>query len=220
MRPSMNHSRASVPAPLESCRACPRLARHLDEVRESHPDYHCGPVASWGRSTARLLVVGLAPGRHVANRTGRPFTGDASGTFLFAALSRGGFVTSPDPHRARLRDIRITNAVRCLPPGNRPVADEITRCSGYLADELAELWQPRMRHPRGVLALGRLAHGAIGIALGLRLPEFAHGQAITLEAGLTLFDTYHPSRQNTNTGRLTAPMLDAVLERVRAHLYS
>jgi uracil-DNA glycosylase len=220
MRRSTTRFRQLASAPLETCRACPRLARHLDELRERYPDYHCRPVAAWGRPSARLLVVGLAPGLHGANRTGRPFTGDASGTFLFAALARAGFVTSPDPQRARLLDVRITNAVRCLPPANRPVAAEIRRCSGYLAAELALLWQPRMRRPRGVLALGRLAHEAIGLALGTRLPEFAHGQAVALAAGLVLFDSYHPSRQNTNTGRLTASMLDAVLERTKVHLYS
>jgi uracil-DNA glycosylase len=206
--------------PLETCRACPRLARHLDGLRARHPDYHFRPVAAWGRTTARLLLVGLAPGLHGANRTGQPFTGDASGTFLFAALARAGFVTSPDPSRARLLDLRITNAVRCLPPGNRPLPDEIRRCSGYLAAEIADLWQPRMRKPRCVVALGRLAHDAIGLALGTRLPPFVHGQSVCIGGGLLLVDSYHPSRQNTNTGRLTEPMLDAVMERARAHLYS
>lgn len=185
-----------------------------------HPRYYCRPVPAWGRSAARLLVVGLAPGMHGANRTGRPFCGDASGTFLFASLARAGFVTSEDPMRARLRDLRITNAVRCLPPGNRPVMAEVRRCSDFLAAELAELWQPSMRKPRCVLALGHLAHDAVALALGARLPPFRHGQEATLEPGLMLLDSYHPSRQNTNTGRLTAAMLDAVLERAKGHLYS
>jgi uracil-DNA glycosylase len=205
---------------LESCRACPRLAEYLDALSGTHPDYHCRPVGSWGRASARLLLVGLAPGLHGANRTGRPFTGDSSGTFLFAALARAGFVSSPDPQQARLRDLRITNAVRCVPPGNRPVAAEIHQCSDFLAAELAELWRPQMRRPRAVVALGRIAHEAVGLALAARLPDFAHGQTVPLGANLMLFDTYHPSRQNTNTGRLTEPMLDAVLERAKAHLYS
>ncbi|MFU8817561.1 MAG: uracil-DNA glycosylase family protein [Pseudomonadales bacterium] len=206
--------------PLEGCRACPRLARHLDGLRRIHPDYHCRPVPAWGRPTARLLVVGLAPGLHGANRTGRPFSGDASGVFLFAALARAGFVTSAEPMQARLRDLRITNAVRCLPPGNRPAMDEVRRCSGFLAAELAELWRPGMRRPRCVLALGHLAHAGLSMALGRRLPPFQHGQALPLEPGLLLLDSYHPSRQNTNTGRLTAAMLDAVMERAKGHLYS
>jgi uracil-DNA glycosylase len=205
---------------LERCRACPRLARYLDELRLVHPGYHCRPVASWGRASARLLLVGLAPGLHGANRSGRPFTGDSSGTFLFGALARAGFVTSPDPRQARLRDLRITNAVRCVPPGNRPMAAEVHQCSKFLSAELAELWRPRMRRPRAVVALGRIAHEAVGLALAARLPAFVHGQTVRLEAGLMLFDTYHPSRQNTNTGRLTEPMLDAVLERAKAHLSS
>ncbi len=205
---------------LASCRACPRLAAHLDQVREQHPDYHCGPVPAWGRRDARLLIVGLAPGRHGANRTGRPFTGDASGAFLFRTLARAGFATSADPARARLRDARITNAVRCLPPGNRPTAGELDRCRGYLARELAELWRPGLRRPRGVLALGRVAHRAVGAALGRPVPDFRHGAVTWLAPGLLLADTYHPSRQNTNTGRLTEAMLDGVVEEVRAHLYS
>ena len=107
---------------LSACRACPRLAAHLATVREAHPDYHCQPVGAWGSPRARLLIVGLAPGLHGANRCGQPFTGDASGAFLFAALSRSGFASDPDPARARLRNVRITNAVKCLPPGNRPLA--------------------------------------------------------------------------------------------------
>jgi uracil-DNA glycosylase len=206
--------------PLETCTACPRLARHLDELRARYPSYHCRPVAAWGRPTARLLLVGLAPGLHGANRTGQPFTGDASGTFLFAALAGAGFVTCADPSRARLLDLRITNAVHCLPPGNRPLPDEIRRCSRYLAAEIADLWQPRVRRPRCIVALGRLAHDAIGLALGIRLPAFVHGQGVCIDHRLLLIDSYHPSRQNTNTGRLTGPMLDAVMERARAHLYS
>lgn len=207
-------------ARMAECRACPRLAGHLAALRDQYPDYHCKPVAPWGRPDARLLIVGLAPGMHGANRTGRPFTGDASGIFLFGALARAGFASSPVPAAAGLRNTRITNAVRCLPPGNRPVAGEVQRCSVYLRHELEELWRPRVRRPRCVLALGRIAHDAVGLALERRLPAFAHGQAAALAPGLLFLDTYHPSRQNTNTGRLTAAMLDAVLARARSHLYS
>ena len=203
---------------MTECRACPRLARHLDEIRQQHPDYYCRPVVPWGRRSARLLIVGLAPGRLGANRTGRPFTGDASGTFLFEALKQAGFATSADPFTASLVNARITNAVRCLPPGNLPKSEEVRRCSGYLAHELCELWRPRSRQPRCILALGRIAHDAVGVALAQRLPAFVHGGTVQPAPGLLLLDTYHPSRQNTNTGRLTAAMLGAVLARAASHL--
>ena len=209
------------PLPYErmiECRACPRLARHLEEVAEQHPDYYCRPVRPRGPRAARLLIVGLAPGMHGANRTGRPFTGDASGYFLFEALTRAGFATAGDPFTASLVRTRITNAVRCLPPGNRPNADEVRRCSGYLAHELHELWRPGSRRPRCIIALGKIAHDAVGIALEQRLPAFAHGAKVALGHGLLLIDTYHPSRQNTNTGRLTAVMLDSVLAEASDHL--
>ncbi len=203
---------------MKECRACPRLAKHLDAVRQVHPDYYALPVGPRGRTDARLLIVGLAPGLHGANRTGRPFTGDASGYFLFEALARAGFASGADPFTATLRDARITNAVRCLPPGNRPTAAEVRRCSAYLACELEELWRPAVRKPRCILTLGRIAHQAAGIALDRRLPAFQHGAEVEVAAGLWLLDTYHPSRQNTNTRRLTAEMLEGVLRRVRDRL--
>jgi uracil-DNA glycosylase len=205
---------------LQSCRACPRLAGYLMRLRDRYPGYRCLPVPAWGSPRARLLLVGLAPGLHGANRTGRPFTGDASGDFLFAALHRAGFASAPDAAAARLEDVRITNAVRCAPPGNRPTMLELRTCSGYLSVELGALWRPRVRRPRCVIALGNLAHQAVGLALGTRLPTFAHGRAVVLARGLLLLDSYHPSRQNTNTRRLTPAMLDDVLERARGHLYS
>lgn len=205
---------------MTECRACPRLARHLDHVRQQHPGYYCGPVKPWGRKDARLLIVGLAPGMHGANRTGRPFTGDASGYFLFEALARAGFASSPDPFQARLINTRITNAVRCLPPGNRPTTAEVHRCAGYLSHELLELWRPRMLRERCVLALGRIAHSSIGIAMNRTISRFKHGNVERLGQSLLLLDTYHPSRQNTNTGRLTKMMLDAVLERASSYLRS
>jgi len=203
---------------MADCTACPRLVAYRHEVKAHYPDYHCKPVPPWGSSRARLLVVGLAPGLHGANRTGRPFTGDASGDFLFAALHRAGFATTPTAERARLNDVRITNAVRCLPPDNRPTAAELRTCSTYLAGELAQLWRAGMRRPRCVLALGRLAHEAVAQAGDWPLPAFHHGQQVSLAPGLLLLDSYHPSRQNTNTGRLTPDMLDAVLMQARLHL--
>ena len=195
---------------LAACRACPRLADHLAAIRRDHPAYHAAPVAPWGAKSARLLIVGLAPGMHGANRTGRPFTGDASGAFLFESLYRAGFATTADANTARLVNARITNAVRCLPPANRPTASEIANCLGYLNHELRELWRPGVRRRRCVLALGRIAHDAVIRAAGRPPAGFAHGAEREIAPGLTLLDTYHPSRQNTNTGRLTRDMLDRV----------
>ncbi|MFP6815221.1 MAG: uracil-DNA glycosylase [Pseudomonadales bacterium] len=196
---------------LAGCRDCPRLSAHLATVREAHPDYHCQPVAAWGSPRARLLIVGLAPGLHGANRSGQPFTGDASGTFLFAALSRFGLASDPDPSRARLHNVRITNAVKCLPPGNRPLPSEIRQCGQFLRIEIDQLWSERARKPRCVLCLGHLAHDALGHVLGQKLPAFRHGQILQLKHNFWFADTYHPSRQNTNTRRLTAEMFDAVI---------
>ncbi|MEQ8861426.1 MAG: uracil-DNA glycosylase [Pseudomonadales bacterium] len=200
------------------CRACRRLARHLAAVRRDHPDYYCRPVPPLGGTGARALIVGLAPGMHGANRTGRPFSGDASGVFLFRSLARAGFSDSVDPAAAKLCDARITNAVRCLPPGNRPNASELQRCSGYLRVEIDQLWSPRARKPRCIVALGRLAHESVGRALGMRLAPFRHGGEQSLAPGLGLFDSFHPSRQNTNTRRLTEPMLDEVMAAARSFL--
>ena len=195
------------------CRVCPRLVDHLASIRREYPTYHAAPVTPWGSTSARLLVVGLAPGMHGANRTGRPFTGDASGAFLFESLFRAGFASTPDANTARLMNARITNAVRCLPPANRPTAAEVGNCLGYLNHELRQLWRPGLRKPRCVLALGRIAHEAVARAAGCRPAPFAHGSERVLAPGLVLLDTYHPSRQNTNTGRLTRVMLDRVARR-------
>lgn len=211
---------------LRGCEACPRLVALRREVRSQHPEYHAAPVAPWGAASSRLLIVGLAPGMHGANRTGRPFTGDASGRFLFAALYRAGFATAPDAAAAQLVNTRITNAVKCLPPGNRPIAAEMDNCRPYLADELAALCGRRPGKPRVVLCLGRLAHAAAARALPDALPrisrqaipEFTHGACTEIASNVHLADTYHPSRQNTQTGRLTVEMLDAVLARVRGIL--
>ena len=176
----------------ESCRRCPRLARHLDRVRTDHPGYHARPVAPFGRARARLLVVGLAPGLHGANRTGRPFTGDYAGILLYDTLYRFGFATRPEAVAARdglrLLDCRITNAVKCLPPANQPLPEEVRRCNVYLAEEIVAL-------PEGaaVLALGAIAHDAVLMALGVRRAAhpFRHGVRHALPRGLALFDSYH-----------------------------
>jgi len=209
--------------PPADCRRCPRLVALRAQVREQHPDYHAAPVAAWGRRSARLLIVGLAPGMHGANRSGRPFTGDASGDFLFAGLYRAGLVDHGQADRARLRDIRITNAVKCLPPGNRPSGAELSACRGYLAAELVELIGEKPRRNRIVLCLGTLAHDAVRRVLRETLsgcspeslPSFSHDQCLQLARFLWLQDCYHPSRLNTSTRRLTPDMLDRVLVRTR-----
>jgi uracil-DNA glycosylase family 4 len=166
-----------------------------------------------------LLVVGLAPGLHGANRTGRPFTGDHAGILLYASLHRHGFATRPESVAAddglRLNGCRITNAVRCVPPANKPEPAEVRRCNPFLAEELAEL-------PQGaaILALGSVAHGAVlkALGLGLRDHPFAHGAVHSLGEGSALFDSYHCSRYNTQTRRLTAEMFDTVFAAIVAHI--
>ena len=203
------------------CRACPRLATFLSEVRATRPDYHTAPVPGFGVTEARLLVVGLAPGMHGANRTGRPFTGDHAGLLLYDTLYQFGFSNQPhgdDPDDGlELYDARIVNAVRCLPPENKPKGEEIRRCNSYLKHDLNCLPE------RGVvLALGQVAHQAIVRALGLRQKDylFGHGHEFCLSDGRLLLDTYHCSRYNTQTRRLTPEMFQGIFARARAHLES
>ena len=199
------------------CRDCPRLASHLDEVRAHHVHYHAAPVPPFGDPAAWLLVVGLAPGLHGANRTGRPFTGDYAGVLLYRTLFRYGFASGPESVSAQdgltLAGCRITNAVKCLPPQNRPLPEEIRRCNRFLQAELQGL-------PDGasILALGRIAHDAVLRALGLplRAAAFAHAAVHGLPQGRRLYDSYHCSRYNTQTRRLTDAMFEAVLARIRA----
>lgn len=201
------------------CRRCDRLARFLDEVRAKHPDYHARPVPSFGDPDARLLIVGLAPGMHGANATGRPFTGDYAGILLYKTLHECGFANRPVSVAAdddlRLQDCRITNAVRCLPPQNKPESSEVNTCNGYLADELSA-------HPAGgvVLALGGIAHKAVIRALGLRQADFpfGHGHEFGLPGERRLLSSYHCSRYNTQTRRLTNEMFSAIVGRARALL--
>lgn len=199
-----------------TCRRCPRLAGFLDEVRARHPGYHCRPVAPFGSARHRLLVVGLAPGLHGANRTGRPFTGDHAGVLLYRTLHAHGFATRPESvsrdDGLRLRDCRITNAVKCLPPGNKPLPLEMHRCNPFLAGELAAL-------PKGavIVALGTVAHAAVLRAWGFKaaVARFGHGAEHRLPGGRMLLDSYHCSRYNTNTRRLTPAMFDRVFARAR-----
>jgi uracil-DNA glycosylase family 4 len=198
------------------CTRCPRLAAFLADVRREFPDYHGRPVPAFGVHRPRLLVVGLAPGMHGANRTCRPFTGDYAGVLLYATLHEFGFATQPVSERAddplRLLDTRITNAARCVPPANRPLPAEVRNCAGYLAADLEAV------PPSGtIVALGRVAHEAVLRAMALRLAAypFAHAAEHRLPDGRTLLDSYHCSRYNTNTGTLTPAMFADVFRRAR-----
>lgn len=199
----------------ENCRACPRLANFLDSVSARHAGYYCRPVPPFGDPAARFLIVGLAPGMHGANRTGRPFTGDHAGILLYQMLHKYGFGSAAQSvsidDGLTLHNCRITNAVKCLPPDNKPVGAEINTCNTFLANELALLSENAL-----VLALGGIAHRAIIKALGLRQAEykFAHA-AVHHVANIRLLDSYHCSRYNTNTGRLTSAMFDAVFAQAR-----
>ena len=198
-----------------NCVDCPRLADYLAEVRELHPDYHGRPVAPFGDPEARLLVVGLAPGYHGANASGRPFTGDYAGILLYETLYECGLSTAPESVSAddglQLINCRITNAVKCLPPQNKPVGAEINTCNRFLKTELDGLFEGSV-----VLALGSIAHNAVIKAQGLRQADykFGHGHEHELP-GLTLVDSYHCSRYNTQTRRLTGPMFKQVFARAK-----
>jgi uracil-DNA glycosylase family 4 len=194
------------------CVRCPRLAAHLDGVRREYPDYYTRPVAPFGDAEPRLLIVGLAPGMHGANASGRPFTGDYAGILLYKTLYELGFSNCPESvHRddgLELRGCRITNAVKCLPPENKPTTEEIRRCNRYLAAELAALPATTV-----ILALGKIAHDAVLRARDLKLScyAFAHGARHSLPDGRRLIDCYHCSRYNTQTGRLTETMFREVM---------
>jgi uracil-DNA glycosylase family 4 len=197
------------------CRACPRLAEFLDDVKHRYPEYYCRPVPPFGAGDARLLIVGLAPGMHGANRTGRPFTGDHAGILLYRMLHKHGFSTRAQSESAddglTLTNCRITNAVKCLPPDNKPVGAEINTCNAFLENELRSLHNSSV-----VLALGGIAHRAIVKAMGLRQAEYKFAHAALHDLGqFRLLDSYHCSRYNTNTGRLTEPMFDAVFAAAR-----
>jgi uracil-DNA glycosylase len=200
------------------CPRCPRLVAFRHSLREKQPEWHNAPVASFGPVGARLLIVGLAPGMQGANRTGRPFTGDYAGNLLYATLARFGFTTGEYAARPddglRLIDARITNAVRCVPPENKPAGGEIRECRVFLKATMAG-----MPHLAALVLLGRVAHDSAVAALGrpLAAVPFAHGAQHAV-GGLTLFDSYHCSRYNTNTGVLTTDMFREVFAAVRHHL--
>lgn len=199
------------------CRRCPRLVALRQDSRRRFPEYHSAPVPAFGADRPRLLIVGLAPGLHGANRTGRPFTGDHAGILLYESLYALGLASHAQSLTAddalTLRAVRITNAVKCVPPANRPTPAEARECRSFLRNELASPGQARV-----LLALGRIAHEAVLAALALRRSgwPFAHGAEHALPGGRWLVDSYHCSRYNTQTRRLTAPMFRAVLARAAA----
>ncbi len=199
-------------AALLACKQCSRLAAFLAQVREDHPDYHARPVLPFGVASPKLLIVGLAPGMHGANRTGRPFTGDHAGILLYKTLHKHGLASQAEGASVddglKLKSCRITNAVKCLPPENKPLPVEIKQCNGYLRAEIAAL--PKSA---ALFALGNVSHQAILRALDLKVKNypFKHGACHALPGGQVLFDSYHCSRYNTNTRRLTPEMFDAVV---------
>lgn len=209
----------SLIVPDRDCGLCPRLAQFRARNREAFPSYHNAPVPAFGTLDGRLLIVGLAPGLHGANQTGRPFTGDYAGDLLYDTLIRYGFARGAYGRRAddglELLDCRLTNAARCVPPENKPTPAEVATCRQFLMSEVAA-----MRNLRAVVALGTVSHASTLAAFGLRPAhyKFGHGARHELRPNLVLFDSYHCSRYNTNTGRLTAPMFQSVFADVRAHI--
>lgn len=204
--------------PGRDCPLCPRLVAARLALREEHPDWHNAPVPAFGPLGARLLIVGLAPGRNGANRTGRPFTGDGAGELLYPKLLEHGFARGTyraDPSDGlELVDCRISNSARCLPPENKPTPKEVATCTGtFLVHEIAA-----MQNLVAILALGRIAHDAVARVMGCKpLPVFGHA-AVHAIGARTLVDSYHCSRYNLNTGRLTPAMFDEAMERMKATL--
>lgn len=201
------------------CKQCPRLADFLCTVKKKYPDYHALPVPPFGVANPKLLIVGLAPGMHGANATGRPFTGDHAGIILYETLHKFGFSNKPESvsldDGLKLKQCRITNAVKCLPPENKPVGAEIKTCNQFLAAELAGL-----KKGCCVLVLGGIAHNSVLSALELRKKDFPFGHNLIydLPNGLKLFTSYHCSRYNTQTKRLTTPLFHKVFKDIRKEL--
>jgi len=202
--------------PKPDCCHCPRLVSFLSEQRQKCPHWHNGPVPSFGSIDAELLIVGLAPGLKGANRTGRPFTGDHAGDLLYPTLAKFGFSQGRFDGEAddglQLLNCRITNAVRCVPPENRPTGAEVNNCAPFLLSEINT-----MKNLKVIMALGGLAHGAILKVLSEKKSKwkFAHNQGHALPNGIMLIDSYHCSRYNTNTGKLTAEMFADVFRHVK-----
>lgn len=211
-------ARKNLDAPLD-CPLCPRLVEFREENQRLYPDFFNAPVPGFGDRSARLLIVGLAPGLKGANRTGRPFTGDYAGDLLYPTLikydfAEGRYGARPDDGLI-LKDAFITNAVRCVPPANKPVATEINTCRGFLKNQIGAFADLKF-----ILALGGIAHKSVVAAFGRRQAEFpfGHGNSKTLSGGTVLIDSYHCSRYNTNTGRLTAEMFEALFVKIKEQL--
>ena len=213
----------------QACGQCPRLARFLDDALLKFPRHFCRPVPPFGEPTAEFLIVGLAPGLHGANRTARPFTGDYCGPLLYSTLHQFGFANQPHSNEVgdglQLINARVSNAVKCVPPDNKPLPAEIKTCNTFLKQELLTL------RPKAILALGLVAHQAVLMAMGYKASafKFAHGACHELTSAdtlnthpwsVTLFDSYHVSRYNTQTGRLTTPMFEQVVFQVATFLGS
>jgi len=202
-----------------NCTACPRLSQFLVENKENYPDYHARPVPPFGVAKPKLLIVGLAPGMHGANATGRPFTGDHAGIILYEMLYEHGFSNKPVSvslkDGLKLKHTRITNAVKCLPPENKPVGEEISTCNRYLVEELKTIDKKAV-----ILCLGLISHKAVIKALGLKQKDypFIHAKAHKLDDGRQIIDSYHCSRYNTNTRRLTEKMFSDVFKQIRSEL--
>lgn len=198
-----------------NCKKCSRLADFLKSSKQKHPEYFCKPVPAFGDPKAKFLIVGLAPGMHGANATGRPFTGDHAGILLYETLFKFGFASKPVSVSAddnlKLKNCRITNAVKCVPPANKPTTEEIKICNGYLKNELQALQAGNV-----ILALGKIAHDSIIRSFGLKLSQhsFGHENIHEIGEGLTLINSYHCSRYNTQTKRLTQKQFEHVFKKV------
>ena len=202
-----------------NCTACPRLSDFLQEIRDQYSQYHARPVPAFGVKKPKLLIVGLAPGLHGANATGRPFTGDHAGIILYEMLYKYGFsnkaISTDLNDGLALKHCRITNAVKCLPPGNKPIGEEVNSCNRYLVEELKTIDKKAM-----ILSLGLVSHKAVIKALGLKQSKypFIHGKIHRLDDGRAIIDSYHCSRYNTNTKRLTEEMFSEIFIQIKAQL--
>jgi len=209
------------PEPPDDCQLCPRLVTYRERNRADQPTWHNAPVQSFGETDGQLAIIGLAPGLKGANRTGRPFTGDYAGDLLYSTVSKFGFAAGTYSARPddgfTLRNCLVTNAVRCVPPKNKPQTDEATQCRRFLSDRLKT-----MPNLRAVLALGHIAHDNVVSCLGYKRSQFkfGHGAKHKMSETLYLFDSYHCSRYNTNTGRLTEEMFHDVFKAIRVFLGS
>ena len=198
-----------------NCKKCPRLADYLKSSKQKYPEYFCKPVPAFGDPKAKFLIVGLAPGLHGANATGRPFTGDYAGILLYETLHKFGFASKPKSvsvdDRLKLKNCRITNAVKCVPPANKPTTEEIKICNAYLKNELHALQAGNV-----ILALGKIAHDSIIRSFDLKLSQnpFGHENVHEIDNGITLIDSYHCSRYNTQTKRLTQKQFEQVFKKI------